>query len=88
MEDIIAKRKFLALIEEVEVDENGNILVAAEEVATEPVQEEVVEAVEEPVQIAVVEAVQEEAVEEPADLPGGGHSRCPRGGREYGHPPR
>ena len=67
MEDIIAKRKFLALIEEVEVDENGNILVAAEEVATEPVQEEVVEAVEEPVQIAVVEAVQEEAAEEPAE---------------------
>ena len=67
MEDIIAKRKFLALIEEVEVDENGNILVAAEEVATEPVQEEVVEAVEEPVQIAVVEAVQEEATEEPAE---------------------
>ncbi len=68
MEDIIAKRKFLALIEEVEVDANGNVVVACEEAAQEPVQE-VQEAVEEPVQIAVVEPVQEEvavALEEAA----------------------
>ena len=68
MEDIIAKRKFLALIEEVEVDANGNVVVVCEEADQEPVQE-VQEAVEEPVQIAVVEPVQEEvavALEEAA----------------------
>ena len=63
MEDIIAKRKFLALIEEVEVDANGNLVVACEEAAQEPVQE-VQEAVEEPVQIAAQEPVQEAVIEE------------------------
>ena len=63
MEDIIAKRKFLALIEEVEVDANGNVVVVCEEADQEPVQE-VQEAVEEPVQIAAQEPVQEAVIEE------------------------